>query len=215
MTRSKGSITALALFVAGCNSAIAPGLRPVEPHGTGGRVDATWAAEQLRDAAISLHHTLVEQGANGHLALRLRPEETQQLFTQNSRERAGGVQLGAASSDGEPRWTHLRTLGPSPLVGFCARGVRIAEPNGPEGLSVRALFVERLLVVGAERDGLWGMWLEGLLLTEGGWRMAPGVPFAQQVEDPRREHADVQLWDCDVGQRPLRDRPLATTRSSE
>jgi|LNFM01.1.fsa_nt_gb hypothetical protein len=191
------------------NTSIAPGLRPIAPVGAGERPDADWALAQLRDATVSLRAAFAARGAEAHRAARLRPDEITQLYAASAITRIQNAQVGSESTDGESRWVHFRSLGATPLVGFCARGARIAERNGPDGLRESALIVDRLLVVGAERDSLWGAWIEGLVLTEGGWRLSAAVPFAQQVEDPRREHADVQIWECDLGQRPNRERPLA------
>jgi hypothetical protein len=171
-------------------------------------LDAAWATARLREATIAVHRALSAGGADGHLALRLRPGEFTHHLSTSGLARVQAAQVGTSSIEGEPRWTHLRALARSPMVGFCARGVRMAEPAGPEGLLARSLYVDRLLLIGAERDGLWGSWIEGLILTERGWRLDPIVTFAQQVEDPRRGHADVQFWDCDIGQAPLQDRPL-------
>jgi hypothetical protein len=199
------------------STGMTPGLRPVAPAGSGDRPDATWATEQLRVAAVQLREQLSRGGSEAHLALRLRPEEVTQLYSPEAASRVRNAQVGVVTGDNEARWVHLRSLRDTPLVGFCARGARIAQQNGPDGIRVAALLVDRLLIVGAERDGLWAAWVEGLLLTEGGWRLSAAVPFATQVEDPRREHADAQLWDCDLGQRPRRDAPLdagAATRSA-
>jgi hypothetical protein len=178
------------------------------PIGNGDRPDAAWATEQLRTAAVQLRARLAHGGAQALLALRLRPSEVAQLYTDAAFERIHNAQVGHEAAEAEPRWVHLRSLADTPLVGFCARGARIAQQNGPEGLRVPALLVDRLLIVGAERDVLWAAWIEGLILTEDGWRLSAAVPFANQVEDPRRDHADVHLWDCDLGQRPRRETPL-------
>jgi hypothetical protein len=199
----------VAIVLSSCNrEAIAPVLRPVTPIGSGERPDATWATEQLRRAAVQLRARLAHGGAQAHLALRLRHDEIAQLYTEDAVERIRNAQVGHETGEDDPRWVHLRALAHTPLVGFCARGARIAQPNGPEGLRMPALLVDRLLIVGAERDVLWASWIEGLILTEAGWRLSAAVPYVQQVEDPRRDHADVQLWDCDLGQMPRRDRPL-------
>ncbi|MBL8681366.1 MAG: hypothetical protein JNK05_19465 [Myxococcales bacterium] len=200
----------VSIAAASCNNtSIAPGLRPVTPVGSGERPDAEWTTARLREAVVSLRAAFVARGADAHRAARLRPDEVSQLYTESALTRIQGAQVGTESTDGEARWVHFRSLGDTPLVGFCARGARIAERNGPDGLRAPALVVDRLLIVGAERDALWGSWVEGLLLTENGWRLSSAVPYGQQVEDPRREHADVQLWECDLGERPNRDRPLA------
>ncbi|MFO0561409.1 MAG: hypothetical protein U0269_25550 [Polyangiales bacterium] len=213
--KSSYGVLAAAIALAACNnSAIAPGLRPVAPIGSGDRPDAIWATEQLRSAAVQLRARLTQGGAQAHLALRLRRDEVAQLYTSAAFERIHNAQVGHEAGEADPRWVHLRSLADTPLVGFCARGARIAQQNGPEGLRVPALLVDRLLIVGAERDVLWAAWIEGMILTEDGWRLSAAVPFANQVEDPRRDHADVQLWDCDLGQRPRRDTPLEASTTA-
>ncbi len=210
-TVALSSAAALALGVTACvtGSTQHATVAPLDPVGTGERPDATWATEQLRGAALLLHQTLAREGSDGFLSLRIHADQVPSLFSQSAGERLLRVNVGVAPSDSEPRWIHFRALSASPLVGFCARGVRIAEPNGPDGLRARALVVDRLLIVGSGESAFWGAWIEGLILTENGWRLMPSVPFSRQAEDPRSNHADVQLWDCDLSQRPRRERPLS------
>jgi hypothetical protein len=214
MSARASLVSAIAAWA--CWASASCGSAPLRARGSGHRVraeplDVAWASARLREATVRVHRVLASRGADGHLSLRLRPDELGQYLSASGLERVRGAQRGTSSIEGEPRWAHLRSLATSPMVGFCARGVRMAEPGGPEGLQTRSLYVDRLLLIGAERDGLWASWIEGLLLTERGWRLDPIVTFAQQVEDPRRGHADVQFWDCDIGQAPLQDRALEQT----
>jgi hypothetical protein len=149
------------------------------------------------------------------LALRIHPEQIDSLYDSNAAERLRRFNVGVAPSDAEPRWIHFRSFERSALVGYCARGVRITERMGPDGLRDRALVVDRFLLVGSTLSAYWGAWVEGLVLTDTGWRLLPSVAFSRQVEDPRVNHADVQLWDCDLGQRPIRERPLSSSSDSQ
>jgi hypothetical protein len=200
----------LALLLCGCTGNTSTRtVRTVLPDGgRGGRLDVEWAHAQLRRAAIQLHGVFAREGAEGLLRLRLRAGEVPAVFTENGAERVARLPAGLSPSPGEQRWHMFAVFARSPLVGFCARGARIVEPNGSEGFRAPAFVVDRLLIVGSERDGFWGAWVEGLVLTAEGWRLLPTVPFERQVETPRRDHTDVQLWDCDIGQRPERDRTL-------
>ncbi len=180
-------------------------MRPAAPPGSGvdrGRLDAHWARAALEQASIEFGSAFARDGAEAMLRLRLRPEDVRAVYTENAQQRIARISTGISPSPGERRWQMFRVLADAPIVGFCARGARVAEPNGPEGLRARGVVVDRLLIVGGERDGLWGAWIEGLLLTNEGWRLLPTVPFERQVETPRRDHTDVQLWDCDLGRRP-------------
>lgn len=202
----------LLTIAAGCTTtgSRSAALRAAAPQGSGERPEATWALQQLRDAAVMLHQRLAQEGSDGFLAVRVGADQIEGLFTQSGAERLQMVNVGVAPSEAEPRWVHFRSMRSSPLVGFCARGVRIAEANGPDGLRERALIADRLLLVGSGESAFWGAWVQGLILTEQGWKLLPSVAYSRQVEDPRVNHADVQLWDCDLGQRPLRDHPLSS-----
>jgi hypothetical protein len=202
------ALGAAALLLHGC-----PGpnggrsVRTVVPA-TGASLDPAWARARLREAVRTVHAVLARDGAEGLLRLRLRPDEIDAMFTPNGTDRIARLPTGLSPSPGEQRWHMFAVLADSPLVGYCARGARMVEANGPEGFRAPAFVVERLLLIGSEHDGLWGAWVEGLVLTAEGWRLLPTVPFERQVETPRRDHTDVQLWDCDVGHAPERDLPL-------
>jgi hypothetical protein len=165
-------------------------------------LDVTRVRSTLRAAANELRDALARDGDQGLLRLRLRPEEVHALFTEDGARRVALAATGFEPSPAERRWVMLASLLETPVVGFCARGVRMEEPGGEAGFAQRTMVVDRLLVVGREPDGLWGVWVEGLVRTPSGWRLLPSVPFERQVGTPRRDHADIALWDCDVGQRP-------------
>lgn len=166
------------------------------------RRDVQSMRRPLERAAIEFGGAFARDGAEALLRLRLSPEDVRGLYTENAQQRINRMSPGISPSPGERRWEMFRVLSRAPVVGFCARGARSVEPNGPEGLRMRAFMVDRLLIVGGESDGLWGAWIEGVVLTDEGWRLLPTVPFDRQVETPRRDHTDVQLWDCDLGLRP-------------
>jgi hypothetical protein len=182
-------------------SSIEP-LAPPESGITAGQLDRHWALEQLRRATVDLHAVFAHEGSEGILRLRLRDAEVRALFADDAIRRIERTTPGLSPTPGEQRWAMFARFVNSPLVGFCARGARLAERNGPDGLRRPAFVVDRLLVVGSEPNGYWGAWVEGLILTSDGWRLLPSIPFERQVEMPRRDHADVTLWDCDMARRP-------------
>jgi hypothetical protein len=160
-----------------------------------------WAEARIAEGAPTLLRALSEGGVDGFRALRLRHDEVVELFNDTGRARIEQSVPGLTPSPRERRWQVFAQHRGDALVGWCARGVRIAQPNGPEGFRERVLLVERLLIVGAEPDGRWAAWVEALVLTGAGWRMVPWVPYADAVEAPRRDHSDLVLWDCDLAQR--------------
>lgn len=172
------------------------------------QLDQRWAEQRLRTAVVQLHTTFANHGPEGLLRLRLQPPEVAVLFRSDAADRIMRAPQGLSPTDGEQRWRMFSVLARSPLVGFCARGARLAEANGPEGFNERAFIVDRLLIIGSESTGLWGAWVDGLVLTSQGWRLLPNTPYDRQVETPRRDHTDMQLWDCDIGHRPVISRPL-------
>ena len=115
--------------------------------------------------------------------------------------------VGIVPSANDRRWTAWRRWGGSTVAGWCARGVRVAERDGAEGFTTRTVVIDRLLVVGVRDGATWAAWTEGLVLEQGGWRLAPWVPHAASVEAPRRAHPDVDLWDCDLARRPATSAP--------
>ncbi len=160
-----------------------------------------WAEARIHEGVPRVFRALAEGGAGAMRAMRLRPAEVGELFTDAGRQRIERSVPGLTPSPRERRWQLLSLHRGDAVVGWCARGVHVAEPGGAEGFRERTLYVERLLIVGAEGDGRWGAWIEGLVLTGNGWRMLPWVPFEDTVEAPRREHSDLALWDCDLARR--------------
>jgi hypothetical protein len=163
---------------------------------------AAWIDAQIGEASRRVFATLAEGGARALFGMRLQVEQCDRLLTTTGRTRATMSPTGNAPRAHEPRWATMRAFAGTSVVGWCARGVRVAEPDGPEGFAERALMVDRLLVVGREEGGTWGMWVEGLVLTRDGWRILPWVTWGDAVERPRRDHTDVALWDCDRSSGP-------------
>lgn len=146
---------------------------------------------------------LSTRGRDGYRSLRLGDAQMDGWMTGPAIARRRATFVGMVPGLNDRRWFSWRRWTGSALEGWCARGVRVLVPGGPEGMTAPTLAVDRVLVVGA-RDGLrWAAWLEGLVLAQGGWRFAPWVPHAQSIEAPRRGHPDVDLWDCDLARRPL------------
>ena len=194
------------LLAVGCAASSAGGagsIRTVAPvERAAGQLDRSWTNEQLGVAARSLQRAFARDGAEALLRLRLNAAEVGQLFVEDARRRMGRMPQGLGPTPGEGRWQMYRALGRGPTLGFCARGVRVADEHGADGVRGRALWVDRLLIVGGDGEGIWAAWIEGLILTDSGWRLVPVVPYERQVAAPRRDHTDVQLWDCDFAQRP-------------
>ena len=160
-----------------------------------------WAEARVAEGAPAVLRALVERGAAGLRGLRLRASEVDGVFTEAGRRRIAQSVPGLTPSPRELRWQMLAVHRGQALVGWCARGVRVAEAGGAEGFQARTLYVERLLLVGSEAGGRWALWVEGLVLTGAGWRMLPWVPYEDAVEAPRRDHSDLALWDCDLARR--------------
>jgi len=166
-----------------------------------GQTERAWTRSRIAEGARALV-ALLPQGAEATVrGLRMEPGHRVALLDGSGQERAARGTQGGAPGEGSTRWVRLRRMRGSTLAGWCARGVRVVDA-GSEGFARRALVVDRLLLVGREPAGLWGVWLEGLVLTSDGWRVLPWIGWAQAVEAPRRDHGDVALWDCDLGERP-------------
>ena len=162
-----------------------------------------WVAGEVTRWLPGVVTTLTTSGLRGFRTLRLHHEEVEQVLTPAGRTRVERSFVGRTPVAAEARWHMLARLHGSTVAGWCARGVRVAEGGGAEGFAHRTVYIERLLVVGDEPGGgLWGAWLEGLMLTRVGWRMLPWVPYEAAVETPRRNHTDIELWDCDLALRP-------------
>lgn len=166
-------------------------------------VASGWVAREVTRGLPGVVVALTESGLRGFRTLRLHHEEVEQVLTPAGRARVERSFVGRTPVAAEARWYMLARLRGSAVAGWCARGVRVAEASGAEGFAHRTVYIERLLVVGSEPGGgLWGAWLEGLMLTRAGWRMLPWVPYESAVETPRRDHTDIELWECDLGVRP-------------
>ncbi len=218
MVRRLFALIAASCAIGGCAAGTGSSLRPSAPVESGaerGTLDPAWAERALTGAALALHRTFTRDGSEGLLALRLRANDVHAMFTSEGRERIDRLPVGLTPAPGETRWQRFRAFANAPLLGFCARGARVAEPNGPDGLRTRGIVVDRLLIVGAEPGGYWGAWIEGVVLTNEGWRLLPTIPFERQVETPRRDHSDVELWACDIGHRPDPAHPLIAEPPAE
>lgn len=192
-------LLAVTVSLAACASASHALPPPVEVP-----LDATrsgWAEARIGEGVTEVFRSLSERGAAGLRALRLRPAEVAELFNDAGRARIERSVAGLTPSPHERRWRLLSQQRGAQVLGWCARGVRVAEAEGVEGFRNRTLFVERVLIVGADGPDRWGAWVEGLVLTSVGWRMLPWVTFEDAVEAPRRDHTDLGLWDCDLARR--------------
>jgi hypothetical protein len=195
----RAALAACAVAAAACASTQAARLPTVAvPDGA---LRSGWAEARVAEGAPVVLARLTGQGAAGMRGLRLRAAEVEGLFTEAGRRRVARVVPGITPSPREPRWQMLAAHRGDPLVGWCARGVRVAEGGGAEGFAQRTLYVDRLLLVGSEPGGRWALWVEGVVLTGAGWRMLPWVPYEDAVEAPRRDHSDLALWDCDLARR--------------
>ncbi len=181
------------VLVVGCSAAPPPFEAPSDAMRSG------WAALHLRRAVRGLVRSVATGGAAGLRGLRPTPRELEQWLSPNGIERGRRAFVGAPPFEGA-RSLPFETLRGSRFAGWCARGPRVVD--AAEGFARPTLVIERLLVVGVERDGVWGVWLEGLALTRDGLRVLPWVHWNQAIERPRREHSDLALWDCDLGERP-------------
>lgn len=191
----------------GCASAVAPslGLRPmaVPPAPS----PEAFATSRLNDGLPAVLRALSERGREGYRSLRLGDAQMDGWLTSDAIARGRSTFVGMVPGLHDRRWFGWHRWRGSTVIGWCARGVRVAEAGGREGFVQRTLTVERVLVVGARGEHRWAAWLEGLMLAADGWRFAPWVPHAQSVEAPRRSHADLELWDCDLARPPATSAP--------
>lgn len=199
--RADATVVVALAWVVGC-AAAAPsvGLRPMEVPPLAQPV--TFATARLDEGLPSLMRALSEHGREGYRALRLSEAQTQGWLSAEAVTRGRNTFVGMVPGLNDRRWFAWRRWRGSVLLGWCGRGVRVREAQGPEGFLRSTIVVDRVLVVAGLGDHRWGAWLEGLVLARDGWRFAPWIPHAQAVEAPRRSHPDVDLWDCDVARRP-------------
>ena len=200
--RAERALAAALALSLGC--AAAPpslGLRPMAvPSAERG---PSFARAQLERGLPVVMRALSERGRDGYRGLRLGEGQMEGWLSPAAVARGRTTFVGMLPGPGDRRWFAWRRWRGSALLGWCARGVRSHEADGPEGFLHRTLVVERVLVVGGRDEHRWAAWLEGLVLTRDSWRFAPWVPHAQSVEAPRRSHPDADLWDCDLARPPV------------
>jgi hypothetical protein len=199
--RADAIVVASLALALGCAAAVpSVGLRPMDLPAAVAPRDLV--SSRLDAGLPALLRALSERGREGYRALRLNGAQMDGWLSPDAITRGRNTFVGMVPGSADHRWFAWRRWRGSALLGWCARGVRVDEANGPEGFVRRTLLVERLLVVGGRGDQRWAAWLEGLMLSRDGWRFAPWVPHAQSVEAPRRSHPDIELWDCDVARSP-------------
>jgi hypothetical protein len=204
--RAEAALAASLALALGCATAApSTGLRPMDlPAAAGAR---SVLAARVDAGLPALMRALSERGREGYRALRLTDAQVDGWLRPDAISRARNTFVGMVPGANDRRWFAWRRWHGSALLGWCARGARVAEADGPEGFMRRTLVVDRLLVVGGRGEHRWAAWLEGLVLARDGWRFAPWVPHAQSVEAPRRSHPDVDLWDCDAARAPATSAP--------
>lgn len=205
--RTERGLLLFAALAVGCAAAAGPstGLRPIDPPAA---VRAEALATTWLDRGLpAVVDALSERGREGYRALRLSDAQVDDWMSAAAIARGRSTFVGMVPGQHDRRWFAWRRWRGSAVLGWCARGARVAEVNGPDGFLRRTLVVDRVLVVGGREGHRWGAWLEGLVLARDGWRFAPWVPHAQSVEGPRRSHPDVDLWDCDLARRPATSAP--------
>ncbi len=168
---------------------------------------SVFARGRLDEGLPQVVRALSEAGRDGYRALRLSDAQMEGWMSAEAVARGRATFVGMVPGPRDRRWFAWNRWRGSAVIGWCARGVRVVEAGDGEGFVRRTLVVERVLVVGARGDQRWAAWLEGLVLASDGWRFAPWAPHAQSVEAPRRSHADVELWDCDLERSPATSAP--------
>ncbi len=163
---------------------------------------SAFARARLDEGLPRVVRALSEAGRDGYRSLRLTDAQMEGWMSAEAITRGRATFVGMVPGPRDRRWFAWDRWRGSSVIGWCARGVRVVEAGGGEGFLRRTLLVERVLVVGARGEHRWAAWLEGLVLASDGWRFAPWAPHAQSVEAPRRAHADVELWDCDLASPP-------------
>jgi hypothetical protein len=80
-------------------------------------------------------------------------------------------------------------------AGFCAQGAREEPARAALGLAQPGWVLERILVVASLGTTRSASWLTGrFVYTEAGWKLLS----LSQIEQPRRQHSDLDLAPCDV-----------------
>jgi hypothetical protein len=84
-------------------------------------------------------------------------------------------------------------------AGICLQGARDEPAGGALGLRAPGWSIERALIIGRKANGQRiAAWLEGpFLFTDAGF----GAIDLERVEEPRWEHSDLELADCEFAVR--------------
>jgi len=90
-------------------------------------------------------------------------------------------------------------------AGLCVQQGRAEPSGGPIGLRAPGFVFERALVIGREPGGgALASWVEGEFLnTDAGF----GALSLERVEPPRRDHADLELAECEMRVGPREHKP--------
>jgi hypothetical protein len=90
-------------------------------------------------------------------------------------------------------------------AGLCVQQGRSEPSGGPIGLRAPGFVFERALLIGREPDGgPVASWVEGEFLnTDAGF----GALTLERVEPPRRDHADLELAQCEIRVGPVEHKP--------
>lgn len=197
--RRRPEVLAVCLALSCASQPGAPG-RTLAPLPEGGP-DSPWVHRRVDVATEDLFRALSHHGLDALRRRRIRLDDPA-VLNDAGRRRAEQSIAGLRPSERERRWSVLRRLADDRVVGWCARGISVHEPDGAQGFAQRALTVERLLLVVDGARGRWGMWVEGVMLDGETWRWLPWVPWADALETPRSSHTDIEMWSCELERRP-------------
>lgn len=196
------AVMAMALISSGCASVSGtPPVRFAEvPRDA---LTTGWGRAHIDAATRAVFRALVTDGVIALRRGRLALDAARTPLSRVGIARAERAIVGLRPRASERRWAVLRRIRSGAVAGWCARGVSLPEPDGPEGFAQRALTVERLLVIADDVSGRWGFWLEGLALDGATWRWLPWVSWADAVETPRGAHTDIAMWSCELSSPPI------------
>jgi len=109
--------------------------------------------------------------------------------------RASALRLGVSTRLG-PVLDSLAQLRGARYSGICVQNARTERSAGAIGLKSDGFVFDRALVIGVETDGgRIASWVEGTFVyTNAGF----GAIDLMSVEEPRREHSDLELAPCDM-----------------
>lgn len=90
----------------------------------------------------------------------------------------------------------FRPMREAQFSGICLQNARVEDAAGPLGLRSQGWVFDRALVIGTQPGGRRiASWVEGtFLFTDAGF----GAIDLWRVEEPRWEHADLELAPCDM-----------------